>query len=307
MTQASDTTQEIISGLQASTPSISPKFFYDDIGSRLFEVITLLDEYYPSRTEKSIMEANSQAIALAVGQCDVLLDLGAGNCAKASALFDSIKPKQYRALDISKAFLESAVADLQKRFPMIEMQAQAFDLIQPLDFPDLINQRKTFFYPGSSIGNFDTESAKRFFENIAKVCQGAGGLLIGVDLIKDREVLHRAYNDSLGVTSAFNLNALLHINRLINANFDVRDWEHHAIFNESLSRIEMYLRAVRDVQVSWPSGKQSFQKGALIHTENSYKYTIANFTQMLLDAGFKSAQTWTDSNSHFLVCYASAQ
>lgn len=300
-------TQELIEGLQAPNAHISPKFFYDVIGSQLFEVITLLDEYYPTRTEKCIMATHAQAIAAALGHCEVLLDLGAGNCAKASELFSSVKPKQYRALDISKEFLESAVADLQKRFPAIDMQAQAFDLNQPLAFPDLLDQRKIFFYPGSSIGNFDTLKAKQFFENIASVCQGRGGLLIGVDLIKDPEVLRRAYNDSLGVTAAFNLNVLLHINRVMGSDFEVSDWEHYAIFNATLSRIEMHLRARRNVTISWDGGMRQFQEGECIHTENSYKYTEETFTQMLLAAGFKSVQTWTDEASHFLVSFASAE
>lgn len=300
-------TQEITSGLNASPPFISPKFFYDEIGSRLFEVITLLDEYYPTRTERAIMATYQQAIAYAVGDCEVLLDLGAGNCAKASALFDSLSPKQYRALDISKEFLESAVADLQKRFPSIEMVAQAYDLSQPLAFPDLQTKRKTFFYPGSSIGNFDPDQAQKFFRNIAQVCDGSGGLLIGVDLIKDKEVLHSAYNDSLGITAAFNLNALLHINRMVGSNFDLQNWEHYALFNESQSRIEMYLRTLHSHTVQWPEGARSFKAGDLIHTENSYKYTTADFTKMLLSAGFKSTQTWSDDKGYFLVCYASAE
>lgn len=298
--------QEVEAGLKSTLPFISPKFFYDDIGSRLFEVITLLEEYYPTRVEKSIMQAHAKDIASAVGSCEVLVDLGAGNCAKAAALFESLQPKQYCALDISKDFLEGAVADLQKRFPQIEMQARACDLSQPLHLPDLKGKKKTFFYPGSSIGNFDPRQARAFFDNIAVLCGGAGGLLIGVDLVKDSAILDRAYNDALGVTAAFNLNALLHINRVLGSNFVVSDWEHHAIFNETESRIEMYLRALRDVELVWPTGVLQFKAGTLIHTENSYKYTKASFTQMLLDAGFKKTTTWTDDKGYFLVCYASA-
>lgn len=298
--------REAIAGLQSSPPFIAPKFFYDDIGSRLFEVITLLDEYYPTRVEKWIMQHYANDIASAVGACDVLLDLGAGNCAKASALFDSIKPKKYRALDISKDFLELAVADLQKRFPHIEMEAQACDLSESLEFPDLRGEKKCFFYPGSSIGNFDPSKASQFFQNIVALCGDSGGLLIGVDLVKDRDTLYRAYNDSLGVTAAFNRNTLLHMNRLLNSNFALSDWEHYAIFNETQSRIEMYLRALRDTELMWPSGSLHFKAGDLIHTENSYKYTNTSFTQMLRDAGFKNTTTWTDDKGYFLVCYASA-
>lgn len=298
--------EEIRAGLKSSAPFISPKFFYDDIGSRLFEVITHLEEYYPTRVEKSIMQMYEYQIASSIGACDVLLDLGAGNCAKASELFDSIKPQQYLALDISKDFLESAIADLQKRFPHIEMRAQVCDLSQPLNFPNLENKKKTFFYPGSSIGNFNPNQVSSFFKNIASICNGSGGLLIGVDLVKDSQVLQKAYDDSLGVTAAFNLNALLHINHILGSNFDLTDWEHFAIFNESESRIEMYLRALRDVSVTWPDNSLNFKSGEMIHTENSYKYTKDSFTNLLDNAGFKNIETWTDPKNYFLVCYAKA-
>jgi len=304
--------QELHLSLAADVPSISPKFFYDDIGSHLFDVITLLEEYYPTRTEQWIMDAYRAAIAQAIGDCDVLLDLGAGNCAKASQLFNSIKPKQYRALDISKEYLEAAVADLQKKFPQIAMRAEAIDLSLPMAFPDIAERRKIFFFPGSSIGNYDPEKADQFFTNIAHECHGNGGLLIGVDLVKDRETLHLAYNDPLGVTAAFNLNILLNVNRIIGSNFNLQDWEHHAFFNESQSRIEMHLRARSGVTVSLPGDGMKehviqFKAGDLIHTENSYKYTQEGFTEKLRRAGFDNIQTWTDPKKHFLVCFANAK
>jgi dimethylhistidine N-methyltransferase len=304
--------QEIHLSLTADVPSISPKFFYDEIGSHLFDVITLLEEYYPTRTEKSIMDAYQSAIAAAVGPCDALLDLGAGNCVKASRLFSSIKPKQYRALDISKEYLEAAVADFQKQFPNIEMNAQATDLSLPLAFPELREMRKLFFFPGSSIGNYDPEKADQFFSNIAYECYGNGGLLIGVDLVKDVSTLNLAYNDPLGVTAAFNLNTLLNVNRLIGSNFNLQNWEHYAFFNVSQSRIEMHLRALSDVEVILPSSDARdlvirFRAGDLIHTENSYKYTQNSFIEKLSRAGFENIHSWTDPQQHFLVCYANAK
>ncbi len=304
--------QELHLSLTADVPSISPKFFYDDIGSHLFDVITLLEEYYPTRTEQWIMDAYRAAIAEAVGDCDVLLDLGAGNCAKASQLFNNIKPKQYRALDISKEYLEAAVADLQKQFPQIAMRAEAIDLSLPLAFPDLAEGRTIFFFPGSSIGNYDPEKADQFFQNIAHECHSNGGLLIGVDLVKDHQTLHLAYNDPLGVTAAFNLNILLNVNRIIGSNFNLQDWEHVAFFNESQSRIEMHLRARSNVEVSLPGDGTkehaiAFKVGDLIHTENSYKYTQEGFTEKLRQAGFDNIQTWTDPKKHFLVCFANAK
>jgi dimethylhistidine N-methyltransferase len=305
-------TQELHLSLTADAPSISPKFFYDEIGSHLFDVITLLEEYYPTRTEKYIMDSYLGAIADAVGPCDVLLDLGAGNCAKASRLFNSIKPRQYRALDISKEYLEAAVAHLQKQFPQIDMRAQAIDLSLPLAFPDLQDRRKIFFFPGSSIGNYDPKQADQFFINLANECNGNGGLLIGVDLVKDLDTLHHAYNDSLGVTAAFNLNILLNVNRITGSNFNIQDWEHYAFFNASQSRIEMHLRALSDIQVNLPgNGAQdqliSFKAGDLIHTENSYKYTQDHFLEKLSIAGFEQIHSWTDPQEHFLVCFANAK
>ena len=299
--------QEVIAGLESTPPFIAPKFFYDELGSKLFEAITLLEEYYPTRVEKSIMQLYTHEIAQAVKNCDALVDLGAGNCEKASELFDSIKPKKYRALDISQEFLELALMDLQKRYPEIKMDAQICDLNEDLYLPDLVDDRKLFFYPGSSIGNFNPQKASRFLKNIAALCNGQGGLLIGVDLDKDEQVLNKAYNDSLGVTAAFNLNALRHINRLIGSNFDTSHWQHYAYFNKAHSRIEMHLRALQDVEVLHPNGAYTFKASDLIHTENSYKYTQASFTKMLRDAGFNTIHTWTDPQEYFLVCYANTE
>jgi dimethylhistidine N-methyltransferase len=209
-------------------------------------------------------------------------------------------------LDISKDFLELAIAELKKKFPQIEMTAQVCDLSQPLSFPELAGKKKTFFYPGSSIGNFNPDQVSSFFRNIATICDGSGGLLIGVDLVKDSDVLQKAYDDSLGVTAAFNLNVLKHLNRIIGSDFDVVDWEHFAVFNQEDSRIEMHLRAKRDVSVTWPSQSKHFKAGEMIHTENSYKYTKASFSDLLIKAGFTAVQTWTDPKDLFMVCYAKA-
>ena len=186
------------------------------------------------------------------------------------------------------------------------MDSQICDLSEQLELTDLAGEKKLFFYPGSSIGNFDPHKASNFLKNIASLCNGNGGLLIGVDLKKDEKILNNAYDDSLGVTAAFNLNVLRHINRVIGSNFNASNWQHYAIFNKAQSRIEMYLRALQDVDIIWPNGMQRYKAGDLIHTENSYKYTQASFTEMLRDAGFKNIHTWTDANAYFLVCYASA-
>jgi len=295
--------QEIIDGLQANPASISPKFFYDELGSSLFQAITHLEEYYPTRVERGIMQSNLSQIAQAIASVDVIVELGAGNCEKVRPLLDSISPKQYQALDISVDFLEVALADLHHDYPAIDMKAIAADLTQELSFPDLQDQRILFFYPGSSIGNFNPPEASRLFSNLARECYGSGGLLIGVDLVKDIHVLERAYNDTLGVTAAFNLNALRHLNHLIGSNFSIPDWEHYAFFNQSHNRIEMHLRAKSDQLVSWSGGHRHFRIGEMIHTENSYKYSKVMFLKMLHEAGFTHVSAWTDPESNFLVCF----
>lgn len=296
--------QEIIDGLQANPASISPKFFYDELGSSLFQAITHLEEYYPTRVERGIMQSKLAEITEAIAAIDVIVELGAGNCEKVRPLLDSIVPKQYRALDISVEFLEAALANLHHDYPAIDMRAIAADITQELSFPALQDQRILFFYPGSSIGNFTPPEASRLFSNLARECHGSGGLLLGVDLVKDIQVLERAYNDSLGVTAAFNLNALRHLNHLIGSNFSISDWEHYAFFNQTLDRIEMHLRAKSDQLVSWPGGHRQFHIGEMIHTENSYKYSKATFLKMLREAGFTEVTAWTDPESNFLVCFA---
>jgi len=296
--------EEIIDGLQAKPASISPKYFYDELGSSLFQAITHLEEYYPTRVERGIMQSNLSQIAQAIASVDVIVELGAGNCEKVRLLLDTIAPKKYRALDISVDFLEAALADLHHDYPTIEMQAIAADITQELSFPDLQDQRILFFYPGSSIGNFNPSEASRLFSNLARECHGSGGLLIGVDLVKDIHVLERAYNDTLGVTAAFNLNVLRHLNHLIGSNFSIPDWEHYAFFNQTLDRIEMYLRAKSNQLVCWPGGHRQFDTGEMIHTENSYKYSESIFLKMLFEASFTKANAWTDPESNFLVCFA---
>ena len=296
--------QEIIDGLQANPASISPKYFYDELGSSLFQAITHLEEYYPTRVERGIMHSKLAEITEAIAAVDVIVELGAGNCEKVRPLLDSIVPKQYQALDISVDFLEAALADLHYDYPAIDMQAIAADITEELSFPDLQDQKILFFYPGSSIGNFNPSEASRLFSNLARECHGSGGLLIGVDLVKDIHVLERAYNDSLGVTAAFNLNVLRHLNHVIGSNFSIPDWEHYAFFNQTLDRIEMHLRAKSDQLVSWPGGHRQFYAGEMIHTENSYKYPKAMFLKMLQEAGFTEVTAWTDPESNFLVCFA---
>jgi dimethylhistidine N-methyltransferase len=302
---------ELIAGLSAPHAFTSPKYLYDALGSKLFEAICELPEYYPTRTEAAIFDAHACAIAQSVGRGVTLIDLGAGNCAKAARLFLMLQPQQYVPLDISVDFMHEAVARLQQQFPQIEMTAIGMDFSTTLELPDVVHaEKRLFFYPGSSIGNFTPKEASNFLRRIRKGCQlndrADGGILIGVDLVKDKAILDAAYDDALGVTACFNLNLLHHLNRLLDADFDVRNWQHRGFFNPELSRVEMHLEAKSNHTVRWQGGQRRFERGERIHTENSYKYTQEAFAALLQQTGFGNVQIWTDPQQWFMVCHALA-
>ena len=302
---------EITTGLNAHRAFVSPKYLYDPLGSRLFEAITDLPEYYPTRTERAIFAQHAADMARAAGTGSTFIDLGAGNCEKARSLFDAFRPEQYVAIDISADFLDGALETLRRQFPAMDIQGLGMDFSAGLDLPATLNaHRRLFFYPGSSIGNFPPLSALALLTDIRRHCSASsndmpgGGLLIGFDLVKDTTVLEAAYDDALGVTAAFNLNLLNHLNALIGSNFNVRDWRHRAVFNTRLSRIEMHLEAKRDLVVAWPDGVRAFREGEGIHTESSYKYALPEIRGLLMQAGFRDVRTWTDDAGWFAVCHA---
>jgi len=296
---------ELIAGLRAPLPYISPKFLYDSLGSKLFEAICELPEYYPTRTEAAIFSRHGEHIAEACGTGATLVDLGAGNCAKAARLFPTVRPSQYVAVDISSEFVQGAVAQLRHRFNDIEMHAVAQDFSAGLVLPDTVRaHRRLFFYPGSSLGNFRPDEARDFLAHLRTQCDAHGGLLIGVDLIKETAALADAYDDALGVTAAFNLNILRHVNRLIGANFDVSGWRHRSFYNAGHQRVEMHLEAREDVTVRWRGGMRYFVRGQSIHTENSHKYTRGTIADMLERTGWRLDHVWTDPDEWFAVVYA---
>ena len=298
---------ELAQGLLAANAVTSPKYLYDALGSRLFEAITELPEYYPTRTEAAIFAEFLPAMAAAIGTGHTLIDLGAGNCAKAASLFSALQPAQYVAVDISVNFLKQALTSLQRQHPTLPMLGVGMDFSASLDLPAEVNTgSRVFFYPGSSIGNFTPADALPFLRQIRSACLGHGGLLIGVDLVKSTLVLQAAYDDALGVTAAFNRNMLLHLNHLLGSDFNIAQWQHRALFNTNLSRIEMHLDALQDLTVRWPGGERAFVKGEGIHTENSYKYTVDGFTSLLAQAGFQGIQHWQDANRQFCVFWAEA-
>ncbi len=308
---------ELIAGLLATPARIAPKFFYDALGSRLFDAITELPEYYPTRTEAAVFAQHGAEMARHVPEGAVLVDLGAGSCAKAARLFPLLQPAAYVPVDISVDYLRDTLAALQQRHPELPMLGLGMDFSTRFALgPDsttwlqeraLAQRPRVVFYPGSSIGNFQPDEALALLCQAHAVCESGGagsGLLIGVDRVKPRAVLEPAYDDALGVTAAFNRNLLRHVNHLLQADFAPAAWQHVALFNADASRIEMHLQATGTQTVRWPGGERSFADGERLHTENSYKWQPEDFAALLREAGFGEPRHWTDANGWFSVFWA---
>ena len=296
---ADDARAELAAGLTAQHATLHPKFFYDTLGSTLFEAICLLDEYDLTRTEAAIFDRHLPEITRAIGPGSVFIDLGAGNCAKAAKLLPHLRPDLYVAVDISTDFLTQALAKLQDSHPALRMTSLEADFTRHFDLPrEIPAENRVFFYPGSSLGNFNPLEARAFLSHLRPK---ASGLLIGIDLVKSPAELEAAYDDSLGVTAAFNLNILRRVNRELGANFDLRAWRHRALFNPDLSRVEMHLEARTPQTVRWPGAARAFAQGERIHTENSYKYLPGQAEALLAAAGFKPVESWTDEQGWFGV------
>ncbi len=305
---------ELNASLMAAQASVSPKYLYDALGSRLFDAITELPEYYPTRTEGAILLQQLPQISQQLPKGSALIDLGAGSCEKAEKLFEALQPAHYIPVDISVEYLRQTVHCLQRQYPSIRMSGVGMDFSSEMLLPEeLKSQIKglpvVVFYPGSSIGNFAPDEALALLARAHALCKAGsagGGLLIGVDLAKAADVLEPAYDDALGVTASFNLNMLLNINNLIGSDFKPQDWQHSAFFDTKLSRIEMHLQAKHDLVVQWAGHSRSFKRGEGIHTENSYKWTIAGFADLLQSAGFAAPASYTDAQDWFSVHWAKA-
>lgn len=297
----------LIAALRAPHASIAPKYFYDPAGCALFGAICDLPEYYPTRTEHAIFATHRSDIARVIGTGKQLVDLGAGDCAKAAAWFDALRPSRYIAVDIAGDEIETAIAGLASRHPDVEMLGVVADFTQGLAIDDVLGESPAiFFYPGSSIGNFAPRDAAAFIATIAGLCRKrpGSGILIGVDTVKDAARLTAAYDDSQGITAAFNRNVLRNVNRIAGTDFDPDAFIHRARYDALENRIEMYLEAA-DAQVVMIDGQaRRFAKGERIHTENSYKYSPANFSALLADAGFATVDLWQDTARDFAVYYA---
>ena len=297
--------QKLKEGLRASPAHIEPKYFYDELGCALYAAICQLDEYYPTRTERAIFQQHRQEISDALGKVGTFVDLGAGDCCKALGWLPFIAPQRYLAVDIAGPALETALSNMAPEFPETEMVGLVTDFSHSLAIPaELMTGRVTLFYPGSSIGNFTPDAATRFLREMRQYTRG-GGLLIGVDAKKEKARLDAAYADELGVTAAFNLNALRHINRVIGSDFQEENWRHVGTYNEAQGRVEMHLQSAAEQSVMIDGVPRIFKSGERIHSENSYKYGRKEFEEMLRAAGFGDVQVWTNDDQAFWVIHAS--
>jgi dimethylhistidine N-methyltransferase len=302
--------EAVLVGLAANPKRLEPKFFYDENGSRLFERICGLPEYYPTRTEIAILDNHANDIRDAVGRNALLIEFGSGSSRKIRCLLDHLDPSGYVAIEISREQLLEACTELSDLYPDLPILAICADYSQPLRWEGMDDKavlRKLAFFPGSTIGNFMPEEAVAFLTNVRRLVGRGGGMLIGVDMKKDRERLHAAYNDSAGVTAAFNLNLLHRINRELDGNFDVKRFRHHAFYNEVQGRVEMHLMSLRAQQVRIGEYVFSFEEGETIHTENSYKYTPAEFRALAARAGFVTGEIWQDDEGLFSVFHLTAE
>lgn len=295
--------QDLCAALSTRPRAISPKYFYDEAGSLLFDRICDLPEYYPTRTELGILERNAQDIAAHMGPRAEIVEFGAGALRKVRILLDAMdRPARYLPIDISGEHLSRAASALQQDYPGLDVQPVVADYTQRLLLPAPLpgaGQRVGFF-PGSTIGNFTPDEALHFLQVTAQVLRG-GALLIGADLVKDPAVLHAAYNDSQGVTAAFNLNLLARANRELGARFVLEQFAHSAFYNAPRQRIEMHLVSKRRQMVSVGGQCFEFEEGETLHTENSHKFTIDSLRSLAVRAGFRPGPVWTDPDNLFSV------
>ncbi|MBA3775465.1 MAG: L-histidine N(alpha)-methyltransferase [Betaproteobacteria bacterium] len=294
-------------GLLENPAAIAPKYFYDALGCALFAAICELPEYYPTRTERAIFDACRGEIGKVIGRGKQFVDLGAGDGRKAREWFPILAPSRYIAIDIAKAAMAQALAALSAEFSDVQMLGVVADFTHGLNLQqELGDTPVTFFYPGSSIGNFTPGDAREFLEDIHLHCLGrnGSGLLIGVDTKKDPRRLSAAYDDATGVTAAFNRNVLNHVNRILGTDFQPAAFTHRAFYNSQAGRVEMHLEAVLAQSVRLGNATRRFTAGERIHTENSYKYAPDEFTQLLQQAGFARVRCWQDEQRDFAVFYA---
>ena len=294
--------EDVIAGLSLPQKSLPPKYFYDAKGSRLFGAICRLKEYYPTRAELALTRRQIGAIARFAGRGNTLIEYGSGESVKSRLLIDALRPSAYIPVDISADALRSAAAKLRRGFAWLDIRPVHGDFSRPLKISMAQTRgRRVVYFPGSTIGNLTPEEAHGFLRMTRGQVGPRGAMLVGVDLKKDANVLHAAYNDAKGVTAAFNLNLLARINRELRGDFKLRRFRHYAFYNAPQSRIEMHLVSLVAQAVNVGSHRFSFEAGETIHTENSYKYSIEGFRALAANAGFRGEEAWLDPKGLFCL------
>ena len=294
--------RDVIDDLSRAPKRLSPKYFYDATGSELFEQITLLPEYYPTRTELGILRDRSRAISAIVPEGAALVEFGAGATTKVRLLLGACSLGAYVPVDISGDFLNAQAEALRADYPDLRVYPVTADFTAPFELPDAVSAMpKVGFFPGSTLGNFEPGEACKFLRTARTILGKDGRMVIGVDLEKDERTLYDAYNDTAGVTARFNLNVLHRINRELGGDFDVGAFIHRAVYNRDRHRIEMHLISKKALTAEVLGQRFSFRPGESIHTENSYKYSIERFRLLARVSGWKLLETWTDRDAMFSV------
>ena len=300
--QTSAFADDVIGNLAQHPKRLSPKYFYDAVGSELFEQITVLPEYYPTRTELGILRDRGGEIAKILPKDAALVEFGAGATTKVRLLLDHCKFAAYVPVDISGDFLTAQANGLKRDFPSLGIYPVAADFTTPFELPKAVaTMPKVGFFPGSTIGNFEPHEAQAFLKSARAILGRGAQMIIGADLEKEERLLHDAYNDAAGVTARFNLNVLVRINRELGGNFDLSAFTHRAIYNRERHRIEMHLISKKSQTVRLLGTSFSFRAGESIHTESSYKYSLERFTALARAADWKVRESWTDKAAMFSV------
>jgi dimethylhistidine N-methyltransferase len=293
---------DVIEHLEQHPKRLSPKYFYDAAGSELFEQITVLPEYYPTRTELGILRGRGGEIADIIPKGAALVEFGAGATTKVRLLLENCDFGAYAPVDISGDFLNAQADALRQDFPGLAVYPVAADFTTPFALPaDIAEMPKVGFFPGSTLGNFEPHEASAFLRSAREILGAGAQMIIGVDLEKNERLLYDAYNDAAGVTARFNLNVLVRINRELGGNFDLSAFMHRSIYNRDRHRIEMHLISKKSQTVRILGRNFSFRPGESIHTESSYKYSLERFTALASESGWKVRESWTDNDRMFSV------
>jgi len=295
--------REVLAGLRKTPKELSPVWFYDETGSNLFERICELPEYYLTRTELGIMREHAAEIAADIGPRAAIIEFGSGSSLKTRLLLDQLEdPCAYVPVDISREQLLDAAGTLARDYPALRIVPICADFTRPFEIPQpvLSASRRVIYFPGSTLGNFEMQSARELLVAMRTLAQG-GLILVGIDLKKDPKLLERAYDDAAGVTAQFNLNALRHVNRELHANFDIKAFQHQAVWKEELSRIEMHLVSRHHQSVEIAGEHVDFARGEHLRTECCHKYTVESFSELARSANLQVARVWTDANALFGV------